>query len=162
MDLEFRLKRIALRDSYTIGHLYVYENGDWKFLCDTLEDKVRDLNKNGRFDNGEYKVYGETAIPYGRYEIDMNTVSPKFSKYDFYKKVCNGYLPRLKNVNHFDGILLHCAEGYNGARLLQGCIGIGENKIVGGLLNCKNTFIKVYDILNKANQSNKRIWIEIV
>ena len=47
------LKRIALRDTYTIGKLYI----DGVYFCDTLEDKVRDLNKNGKFDNGEIKVF---------------------------------------------------------------------------------------------------------
>ena len=52
--MELILKRIALKETYTIGHLYV----DGKYFCDTCEDKVRDLSK-------EQKVYGETAIPYG-------------------------------------------------------------------------------------------------
>ena len=37
------LKRIALRDTYTIGHLYI----DSHYFCDTLEDRVRDINKDG-------------------------------------------------------------------------------------------------------------------
>ena len=48
------LKRIALRDTYTIGKLYI----DDKYICDTVEDKVRDINKNGVFDGNEKKVYG--------------------------------------------------------------------------------------------------------
>jgi len=35
--------------SYTIGHLYIND----KYFCDTLEDANRDLNKDGKFDNGE-------------------------------------------------------------------------------------------------------------
>lgn len=27
--------------------------GEWKWIADTIEDKVQDLNKNGVFDNGE-------------------------------------------------------------------------------------------------------------
>ena len=44
--MNITLKRIALRDTYTIGKLYV----DGKYICDTVEDKVRDINKNGKFD----------------------------------------------------------------------------------------------------------------
>ena len=58
--MELTLRRIALRDTYTIGRLYV----DDVYVFDTLEDCVRDLNRNGQFDNGEKKVYGETAIHY--------------------------------------------------------------------------------------------------
>ena len=63
--MEIVVKRIALKPTYTIGKLYI----DGEYFCDTLEDTVRDLNKNGKFDNGEKKVYGETAIPYRKYEI---------------------------------------------------------------------------------------------
>ena len=59
--MKIELKRVALKETYTIGKLYI----DGVYFCDTLEDKVRDLNENGRFDNGERKVMHETAIPYG-------------------------------------------------------------------------------------------------
>ena len=65
--MKLTLKRIALRDTYTIGKLYT----DDVYFCDTLEDKVRDLNKNGIFDNGEVKIKGQTAIPYGEYEVNI-------------------------------------------------------------------------------------------
>ena len=160
--MKLRLRRIALRDTYTIGKLEVFHWGEWLWIADTLEDKVRDLNKNGVFDNGESKVYSETAIPYGTYEITLDIKSPKFSKYEFYQRHCGGYLPRLLNVPHFEGILLHCAEGPKGAKLVQGCIGIGENTIVGGLTKCKQTFVKVYELLQKAKLKGDKIWIEII
>ena len=50
--MKLLLKRIALRDTYTIGKIYI----DGEYFCDTLEDKVRDLNKNGVFDGDEKKV----------------------------------------------------------------------------------------------------------
>lgn len=156
--MELKLKRIALRDTYTIGRLHV----DNHYFSDTLEDKVRDYNKDGDLnDAGEGKVYGKTAIPYGRYEITMKVQSPKFSKHQFYREVCNGYLPRLLNVRHFDGILLHVADGYKGADLLSGCIGVGDNKIKGGLLNGRQTFINLYKKLKEADNRGEKIWIQI-
>ena len=77
--MELIVQRIAQKQTYTIGRLYV----DGERYCDTLEDKVRDINRNGVFDNGEKKVYGETAIPFGKYEIKM-TFSPKFSQKSAY------------------------------------------------------------------------------
>ena len=156
--MDLLLERKYCKEKYTIGRLFV--NG--VFFCNTLEDTVRDINKNGKFDNGEYKIYGETAIPYGEYTITLDVVSPKFSKYDFYKKVCNGKLPRLLNVPHFEGILIHCAEGPKGADLLQGCIGVGLNKIKGGLTDCKEYFTKLYTLLDKANKLNEKIIIRII
>ena len=107
--MKLRLRRIALKETYTIGKLEVWKNNQWAYLCDTVEDKVRDLNKNGVFDNGETKVYAQTAIPYGTYKITMNVQSPKMSnfvKYPWAKKY-KAFIPRLLNVNHFDGILIH-------------------------------------------------------
>ena len=56
--MQILLKRIAKKDTYTIGKLYI----DGEYFCDTLEDKNRDLNKNGIFDGGEKKVYAQTCI----------------------------------------------------------------------------------------------------
>ncbi len=106
--MELFLKRIARKATYTIGRLYI--NGER--FCDTIEDKDRDLNHNGKFDNGETKVYAQTAIPNGRYKVTMKVQSPKFSQkkeYNWWKPNGKyGMLPRLLNVPHFEGILIHC------------------------------------------------------
>lgn len=156
--MELKLIRKYLKDDYTIGHLYVNE----KYFCDILEDKVRDYNKDGDLnDEGETKVYGKTAVPYGRYEVTLKVQSPKFSKYSFYKEVCNGYLPRLLDVPHFEGILIHVADGHKGAELVQGCLGVGYNKIKGGLLDGKQVFVKLYNILRRTSEDGEQIWITI-
>lgn len=153
--MRLTLKRIALKPTYTIGKLYI----DGAYICDTLEDAVRDLNKNGRFDNGEKKVYGETAIPYGTYEITMKVQSPKFSQKPAYAW-CNGYLPRLLNVPEFDGILIHAG---NTAKDSLGCPCVGENKEVGKVLNSMNTLrYKVYPLLKTASDRGEKIFIEVV
>lgn len=156
--MELLLDRKYCKDKYTIGRLSV--NG--VFFSNTLEDKVRDINKNGKFDNGEIKVQKETAIPYGTYEISLDVVSPKFSKYSFYQEVCKGKLPRLLNVPSFEGVLIHVADGPKGADLLEGCIGIGKNNIVGGLTNGKEYFKKLYKLLEEAKQRNEKITVKIV
>ena len=152
--MELTLQRTALRDTYTIGHLYI--NGE--YFCDTLEDKVRDYNKDGDLnDPNEQKVYAETAIPYGRYRITMKVQSPKFSKrasYDW----CQGLLPRLLNVPHFEGILIHAG---NTAKDSGGCILVGENKVVGRVINSMATLHRLYDKLVQAENKCEEIWIEI-
>lgn len=142
--MKLLLKRIALRDTYTIGKLYV----DNHYFCDTLEDKVRDLNKDGDLnDAGEGKVAGQTAIPYGTYKVTMDVQSPKFSKRASYAW-CKGYLPRLLNVPHFDGIMIHSG---NDATHTAGCILVGENRVKGQVLNSMNTLKRLYDILKGAD-----------
>ena len=133
--MKLLLKRIALKPTYTIGWLYI----DGQKVCDNIEDDVRDLNKNGRFDNGEKKVYAATAIPYGTYDITLKVQSPKYKDRAQYK-FCDGYLPRLLNVPEFDGILIHIG---NTAEDSAGCILVGENKEVGKVLNSTATFRRV-------------------
>lgn len=140
--MKLTLKRIALRSTYTIGRLYV----DGNYFCDTLEDAVRDLNKNGKFDNGEKKVYGKTAIPYGTYEIKW-TYSPRFKK----------YTPQLMNVPSFEGIRIHSG---NSSTDTEGCLLLGENKKVGMVLNSRATINKFYPLIKKACSKGK-VTIEI-
>ena len=140
--MKLTLKRIALRSTYTIGRLYV----DGNYFCDTLEDTVRDLNKNGKFDNGEKKVYAKTAIPYGTYEIKW-TYSPRFKK----------YTPQLMNVPSFEGIRIHSG---NTSDDTEGCLILGENKQVGKVLNSRATINKFYPIIKKAC-SKGNVTIEI-
>lgn len=156
--MELTLKRIALRSEYTIGKLYV--NGE--YVADTIEDTVRDLDKDGKFANGEVKIPGKTAIPYGRYEITMKVKSPKysnFSKYSWAKKY-DGYLPRLLNVPHFDGVLIHVG---NSALDSEACVLVGENKVVGKVINSVNTFRRLMDeYLVPAKKRNEKIVITII
>ena len=142
--MKLTLKRIALKPTYTIGKLYI----DNHYFCDTLEDKVRDLNKDGDLnDAGEGKVAGQTAIPYGTYKVTMDVQSPKFSQRASYAW-CKGYLPRLLNVPHFDGIMIHSG---NDATHTAGCILVGENRVKGQVLNSMNTLKRLYDILKGAD-----------
>ena len=152
--MELKLKRVALRETYTIGKLYV--NGT--YFCDTIEDRVRDLNKDGDLnDVGEGKIPSLTAIPYGKYEITLKIKSPKFSLKPSYSW-CGGYLPRLINVPHFEGILIHAG---NTADSSAGCIIVGENKIKGQVINSMVTLKKLYPILKEASDRNEKIWIKI-
>lgn len=152
--MEIVVKRIALKDDYTIGKMYV----DGAYLCDTLEDKVRDYNKDGDLeDANEQKVYGKSAIPYGRYEIAIDVVSPKYAQRASYIW-CGGYLPRLLNVPHFDGILIHAG---NSAEDSAGCLLVGENKIKGRLVNSMATLKRLYAILKSADAKDEQIWITI-
>lgn len=155
IGMELTLKRIALRQAYTIGRLCI----DGAYVCDVLEDQVRDLDKSGAFDNGEKKVSGETAIPYGTYEVTLKVKSPKFSQKAAYAW-CGGYLPRLLGVPHFEGILIHAG---NTAADSQGCLLVGENKAVGKVLNSMATLrCKVYPPLKAASDRNEKITIRVI
>ena len=117
IQMELRIRRVALKDTYTIGKLEKKVEGGYERICDVLEDAVRD---------GE-KIYGQTAIPYGRYEIDMSSISPAFKKREWAKKY-KGIVPLLKDVPNFSGVRVHPA---NSAEELQGCLATGLNTSVG-------------------------------
>ena len=142
--MEIKIKRRYLGKEYTIGSMFV--NGE--YFSDTLEDKVRDLNKDGDLDDaGEGKVYAETAIPYGEYEVVVKH-SPKFKR----------MLPRLLNVPHFEGILIHRG---NTAKDSAGCILVGENKVKGKVINSTQYEVKITELCLAAQNSGQKIIIAI-
>lgn len=155
MPMELELQRIAFRPTYTVGRLYI----DGVRFCDTIEDRNRDLNHNGRFDGAEKKVYAETCIPFGRYEVTMNVVSPRFSRKREYEWWPQGKLPRLLNVPHFEGILIHAGSN---ERSTAGCIIVGSNTVVGHVTDSMPTCKKLYPILRAAADRGEKIWIKIL
>lgn len=152
-NINLKLKRIAKRPTYTIGRLYVNN----EYFCDTLEDTDRGLAQNLPISvNRAKKMKGSTAIPTGKYRVTLDVQSPKFSKVAFYK-FCDGYLPRLINVPAYDGVLIHVG---NSQFDTDGCILVGENKAVGKVLNSRETFLRLYSILQETKNGNIYITIE--
>lgn len=145
--MEIELTRVAKRPSYTIGKLFV----DGKYVCDTIEDTDRGLSQDQPLSFIQSnKKYGITAIPTGRYQVLMDVVSPKYSTSQFYKTYANGgRVPRLKNVPGWEGVLIHSG---NTAEDSLGCIIVGQNKVVGKVINSKETFKKLYSILKQAKE----------
>ena len=154
--MKLLLDRKYKKATYTIGRLYV--NGE--FLCNTLEDKDRGLSDEDSLDKiKKIKVPSETAIPTGTYKITLNVVSPSFSKKAYYKNFCGGRLPRLLNVKGFDGILIHKGSTDKDS---AGCILVGDNTMVGKVLNSQNRFEQLYKLMNEANKKGEDITIEII
>ncbi len=135
--MKLKVERLWKKPRYTVGRLYV----DGKFFCNTLEDTVRDLNR-------ERKVPGKTAIPYGEYKVVFNW-SPKFGR----------NLPRLLNVPAFEGILIHPG---NTADDSSGCILVGKNTEVGRLTESRYTSDKLNVLVEDAQRKGESITIEIV
>jgi len=159
--MELKLIRTARKDKYTIGHLYRKdkENGQWVWLADTIEDRDRGLDQSMSEANiAVIKVKHQTAIPTGKYEIDMNTVSGTFSKKPLYKDFCGGKVPRLKYVKGFSGILIHSGTDQDSS---SGCIIVGENKVVGKVINSWATFKRIYMVLKRAHSNGEKITLTV-
>lgn len=152
--MELRLKRIACKPLYSIGRLYV----DGEYFCDTIEDRDKGLDDSmTEQEIRSVKVASETAIPTGTYKVTLNVQSPKYKNRAQYA-FCKGYLPRLLNVKGFDGILIHIG---NTQKDSAGCILVGQNKVVGQVINSTDTFKKLYAVLDAANKKNEKITITI-
>jgi hypothetical protein len=133
--MDLKLKRIFRGDTYTIGHLYI--NGN--YYCDVLEDVDRGLSSDmSEEEIKKIKVYGKTAIPTGRYKIEV-TYSPKFKR----------YLPILLNVKGFSGIRVHSG---NTAEDTLGCLLVGFNKEKGKVLNSRVTSDKLTALLRNCEE----------
>lgn len=141
--MHLKLNRKYFTPNYTIGDLYINN----EFFCNTLEDTNRDLNKNGKFDNGEEKVYSKTCIPFGTYKIQVSR-SPRFGR----------DLPRLLNVPSFEGILIHRG---NTPEDTSGCILVGENKVKGKVINSTKYEEELVKLMKNA-YNNEEITITIV
>ena len=71
--MNIELKRIARKDTYTIGRLYI--NGTK--VCDTIEDKDRGLTQKMSLEEiKKIKVKSKTAIPTGIYTVTLNENPP--------------------------------------------------------------------------------------
>lgn len=154
--MEITIKRIAKKEAYTIGKMYI--NG--KYVCDTLEDTDRGLTAEmGERDILLQKIPGKTAIPTGTYNVTMNVSSPRFGSKAFYRKVCGGRLPRLLDVPGYIGVLIHCG---NTAADTDGCILVGENKEVGRVLKSQVTFTTIVSkYLKPTSAKGEKITIKI-
>lgn len=150
--MKILLDRFFKGPKYTVGHLYI----DGKYFCDTIEDVDRGLlNSMPLSEIKAKKIPSKTAIPRGTYKITLDVVSPKYSKRDYYIKVCEGKVPRILNVKGFEGILLHTGNTEEDS---AGCIILGENKVKGKVINSRVTFEKFYKELLKDKDN---ITIEI-
>ena len=138
------LDRKYLKENYTIGKLHIND----VYFCDTLEDKVVDVDKSGKIDNGEVKIYGQTAIPYGKYKVVLS-YSPKFGR----------IMPRILDVPGFNGILIHIG---NTIKDTDGCILVGRNKTVGMVNESTITFNELFRQMEVAEKIGENITINII
>ena len=134
--MELKLNRIFLGSSATIGELLVND----KYLCDTLEDRVRP--------EGE-KVYGKTAIPEGMYEVKL-THSPRFKK----------ILPEILNVPNFSGIRIHTG---NSSKDTEGCIIVGtwDGEKEDWVGSSKIAFDELMTLLEEATNNKEKVTITV-
>jgi len=146
--LELLVRRFVGSKVTTLGGLYV----DQVFCCYTLEDVER---------IGLLKVAGKTAIPRGRYRVEL-THSPKFGR----------VMPLIWNVGTSDGRKLVVGDGkqFEGVRIhsgndaddTEGCLLVGDRLAPGPdrILDSRVAFDRLFTKLEAASKRGE-IWLTI-
>lgn len=129
---EWTLRRQWFTSKSTVGVLSMAGHGE----CFVLEDVTR---------NGP-KVFGETAIPQGRYQI-LFTFSPRFKR----------ELPLLVDVKGFSGIRIHAG---NFPRDTEGCLLVGDRRAEDAVYNSKATLARVVAEVKRAVAVGE-LWLTI-
>lgn len=135
--MNLSLVRDTFTENSTTGKLFI-EN---EFECFVLEDEDRKLEAGGK------KIYGRTAIPRGRYKIEMDW-SPKYGR----------DMPHVLNVPQFEGIRIHTG---NRSEDTEGCLIVGQERSENYVRNSKLAFDDLLKKLKLAWAENEEVWITI-
>jgi hypothetical protein len=142
--MEILVKREWLSDECSIGELSI----DGVFECFTLEDKDRGLTFNMPLAQiQQIKVYGQTAIPKGRYPVVIQ-----------FSEAHQKDLPTLRNVPGYGGVEMHPG---NTAVDTLGCILVGQMRTPNSILNSVKAFNIFFPKLQAAFNNNEPIFITI-
>lgn len=128
-DTTLTCKRFLFGEKSTISDLYL--NG--QFQCYVLEDPVRTV-----------KVQGQTAIPYGRYEVVINW-SNRFKM----------ELPLFLNVPGFKGVRFHSGNSPDDT---EGCPLPGLTYSDDWVRDSRKAFNLVFPQIKKALSEGKVYW----
>lgn len=135
--MELYLHRRWKKAGYTVGELTL----GGVVLCNTLEDTDRGLACTmSAAEIKRAKVYGQTAIPTGRYRLAF-TYSQTFGSRSWAKPY-GGRVPLLEGVKGFDGIRIH--PGNTAADTL-GCVLLGKNTEKGKVTQSQMTYKEILD-----------------
>ena len=147
--MELDLVRYNYAEDSTGGLLYV----DGEFFGYTCEDETRKV-----------KVYGETCIPEGRYEIRFRKAGTMWSK-ELAKDRSHSGMIHLQNVPGFEYIYIHIG---NHEYQTDGCILVGlgaqlhNHSNDGFITRSKDAYLRLYKEVHKAlNVRRVPVWINV-
>jgi hypothetical protein len=141
-DLDLILQREAPTSDDTLGVLFI----DDRFVCFTLEDTLREVPGKPV---ESWKVYGQTAIPAGRYRVTIVPVGAPF----------NRNLPLLHDVPGYTGILLH--PGATAGDTL-GCILLGLQRATAMITSSRPACDLVQQQIEGAIAAGREVWITVL
>lgn len=150
--MNLRLLRFSSRNESTLGLLFNTTCGVVTWLCFTIEDEYRTK-----------KVYGQTRIPSGTYNIVFKTTGKHHKKYkQKYPTLHEGML-LLEDVPNFTDILIHTG---NTSQDTAGCLLIAntayeniteKGKIGSSVVAYKRVYSEIADLLSNGEKVTIKI-----
>ncbi len=185
--MEIILKRIAKKNTYTIGRLYVLADGDVKrsvlpgekaggkrsfqhtfdeeklsaetYFCDTLEPTWRNLLGVVLTPDEENAKYSRQSGKVAR-KIPGHTAIPEgtYPVLVTFSPRFGKWLPYVQGVPNFEGVRIHSG---NTAGDTQGCILVGENRVKGMVVNSRIWMHRLMKAIQKALGKGESVWITV-
>lgn len=143
-----RLIRMGLGKDSTLGKLYLLDD----FLCFTLEDERRDV-----------KVWGETCIPEGEYDLALRDFGGKHEDYEKRFPGMHKGMIWVKDVDGFEDILFHIG---NFEKDTAGCVLLGtdpkiDNKGEFTIYNSRDMYRRVYPNIAKRILAGEPVLLQV-
>ena len=186
--MEIVLERIAKKNSYTIGRLYILPDADVKrkalsgkkagdkrsflhqfdlqklskdtYFCDTLEPTWRNL-KGVELKPEEENVRLGRVSGKKAQKMKGATAIPEGTYPVLVTKSprFKEWLPYVQGVPGFEGIRIHVG---NEPKDTQGGILVGENKVKGMVVNSRIWLHRLMQRISEAKERDEAIWLTIV
>lgn len=139
--MELHNYRYNFKDQFTQGLLHINK----KFECYTLEDEIR-----------EVKVWGETAIPAGRYQIKLRTEGRFHENYKVKFSDFHVGMLHVTGVPNFEYILIHIG---NTEKDTAGCLLVGNDVEASTLEESTKAYEKMYRQVIVPLLKGEEVWI---
>jgi hypothetical protein len=139
--MELHNYRYNFKDQFTQGLLHINKN----FECYTLEDEIR-----------EVKVWGETAIPAGRYQIKLRTEGKMHEQYKVKFPAFHVGMLHITGVPNFEYILIHIG---NTDKDTAGCLLVGNDVEASALEESTKAYEKMYRQVIVPLLKGEEVWI---
>ena len=186
--MEIVLERIAKKNTYTIGRLYLLADGDVKrkvvsgktagdkrsfvhsfdleklsresYFCDTLEPTWRNLKGIELKPEEENARFSRESGKVAR-KIPGHTAIPEGSYRVLITKSrrFKKWLPYVQGVPGFEGIRIHAGNYPDDT---QGCILVGENRQKGMVVNSRIWLHRLKKRIGEARGKDESVWITII
>ena len=186
--MEIVLERIAKKNTYTIGRLYLLADGDVvrkslsgkrvgdkrsfrhsfdmqklsddTYFCDTMEPTWRNLKGVDLKPQEVNAKYSRVSGKVAR-KIPGHTAIPEGSYRVLitFSPRFRQWLPYVQGVPGFEGIRIHAGNYPDDT---QGCILVGENRLKGMVVNSRIWLTRLMKRMEEAQQQGESVWITII